>query len=84
MNLSMSDPVIDWEAEAKRWRTISAALYPAARTAGCICEFERNAAGVPMWFPTEGDGIARKLIKRCSRCKAIEMHEIAISGEAKS
>jgi hypothetical protein len=74
LNLSMADPVTDW-------RAIAEALYPAARTAGCICEYERTKGGVPIWFPTEGGGIARKLIKRCSRCLAIEMHETAVKAE---
>ena len=81
MNLSITDPVIDWEAEAKRWRAIADALYPAARTAGCLCEYQRAPGGVPIWFPAEGGGIARKLIRRCSRCKAIDMHETAINAE---
>lgn len=74
LNLSMSDPVTDW-------REIAAALYPAARSAGCTCDYERAAGGVPMWFPAEGGGIARKLIKRCARCKAIEMHQTAVETE---
>jgi hypothetical protein len=78
LNLSMSDPVIDWEAEAKRWRAIADALYPAARTAGCYCDYERTKGGVPIWFPIVGGGIGRKLIKLCARCKAIEMHENAV------
>lgn len=74
MNLPMSDPVIDW-------KLVAAALYPAARTAGCTCDYERTSTGVPMWFPIEGGGIGRKLIKRCARCKAIEMHELAVIAE---
>lgn len=74
MNLFITDPVTDW-------RAIAAALYPAARTAGCICEYERTKGGVPVWFPIEGGGIGRKLIKRCSRCIAIEMHETAVIAE---
>lgn len=57
------------------WRAIADALYPAARTAGCTCDYQRTAGGVPMWFPSEGGGIARKLIKRCARCIAIENYE---------
>lgn len=57
------------------WRAIADALYPAARTAGCTCDYQRTAGGVPMWFPMEGGGIARKLIKRCARCIAIEAYE---------
>lgn len=75
MNLSITDPEIDW-------RAIAAALYPAARTAGCLCQYERNSAGVPVWFPTEAGGLGRKLIKRCSRCIAIEAHETAVKAEA--
>jgi len=63
------------------WRAIAEALYPAARTAGCLCEYQRTPGGVPMWFPTEGGGIGRKLIRRCSRCQAIEMHETAVIAE---
>jgi len=81
LNLSITDPVIDWEVEAKRWRAIAAALYPAARTAGCLCEYERTKGGVPIWYPAEGGGIERKLIKRCARCKALEMHETAVKAE---
>lgn len=74
LNLSMSDSVTDW-------RAIAEALYPAARSAGCTCSYERTKSGVPMWFPIEGGGIGRKLIKYCSRCKALEMHETAIAEE---
>lgn len=74
LSLSMSDSVIDW-------REIAIALYPAARTGGCTCAYERTKGGVPIWFPAEGGGIVRKLIRRCSRCIALEMHETAILSE---
>jgi hypothetical protein len=71
MNLSILDtPDIDW-------RAVADALYPAARTAGCQCQYERNSAGVPVWFPMEGGGLGRKLTHRCGRCIAKEMYETA-------
>ena len=71
--------VVDWEAEAKRWRAIAEALYPVARA--CTCELERTKGSVPIWFPDDGGSIARKLVKRCSRCEAIDLHEMAIKAE---
>jgi hypothetical protein len=62
------------------WQAIAAALYPAAKSAGCRCEYERNGAGVPVWYPNEAGGIGRKLIKRCSRCLALEAYEVATDG----
>jgi hypothetical protein len=72
MNLSMLDaPDIDW-------RAIADGLSPAARNAGCRCDYERNSAGIPMWFPVEGGGIARKLIRRCSKCIAVDVYDAAV------
>lgn len=34
----------------------------------CVCQFERNAAGVPVWYPSEGGGIERRLVRECSVC----------------
>jgi hypothetical protein len=50
-------------------------LYIVAKTAGCLCEFERTKSGVPIWFPIEGGGIGRKLIKRCGKCLAVEAYQ---------
>lgn len=61
------------------WKVIAEALYPAARSAGCNCDYARTKGGIPVWFPSEGGGIARKLIKRCARCLAIDLHENAVS-----
>lgn len=57
------------------WREIAAALYVVARA--CTCDYERNSAGVPLWFPMEGGGIGRKLIHQCSRCAARSEYEAA-------
>jgi len=57
------------------WQAIAAQLYPIARLAGCRCEYERNAAGVPVWYPAEGGGIERRLLKRCSKCEAVAAYE---------
>lgn len=63
------------------WRAIADALYLAARTAGDRCEYERNRAGVPLWFQNSAGGIGRKLITRCSRCTALNMYEEAAGLE---
>ena len=60
------------------WRAIADVLYGSVRTAGCRCEFERNRAGVPLWFPNDAGGIGRKLVKRCSRCVALDLYQAAI------
>jgi hypothetical protein len=59
------------------WQALAAQLYPAAKSAGCRCEYERNGAGVPVWYPAEG-GLERRLIQRCSRCVAILAYEAAV------
>lgn len=60
------------------WPAIAAALCLVARSAGCRCEFERTKGGVPIWFPDDHGGIGRKLIKRCSRCIALERYDEAL------
>lgn len=59
------------------WEKIAAQLYGVALSAGCRCEYERNAAAVPVWFPDDHGGIGRKLIHRCSRCEAIDAYREA-------
>jgi hypothetical protein len=59
------------------WREIAERLYPVAMRSGCLCEYERAKGGVPMWFPMEGGGIGRKLIKQCSRCVVDELYRSA-------
>jgi hypothetical protein len=62
------------------WRAIADMLALVARTAGCRCEYERNGAGVPIWFPNEAGGIERRLIKRCGRCVALETYNAAAAA----
>lgn len=62
------------------WRQIADALSLAARTAGCRCEYERTKGGVPIWFPMEGGGIGRKLIRRCSKCLAVDAYDEAVAA----
>ena len=71
MNLTVDMP------EPPDWRSIADALSIVVRSAGCRCEFERNASGVPVWFPNEGGGIGRKLTHLCSRCAAIAAYTTA-------
>lgn len=68
-------------ADPTDWRALADALYLVARSAGCRCEYARNTAGVPLWFPNDAGGIGRKLIKRCSRCVAKEAYEAAAGIE---
>ena len=44
-------------------------------SAPCRCQYERNSAGVPVWFKNEDGGIGRKLILQCSPCRVIEEYE---------
>jgi hypothetical protein len=76
MNLSMPD------APDTDWRDLALSALPIIRTAGCRCEYERSSAGVPIWYPMEGGGIGRKLIRRCGPCIAREAFEAAIEAEA--
>ena len=58
------------------WQAIAALLYSVAKTAGDRCEYERNAAGVPIWYLNpESNQLERKLITKCSRCIALESYE---------
>ena len=66
----MSEP--DWESLARM-------LYPVAVTAGCRCEYERNGAGVPTWYPTEVGVIERRLVQRCSKCLAVDAYKAAVN-----
>jgi hypothetical protein len=73
----MSDTTQDLD-----WRAVAEALYPVARISGCRCDYERNAAGVPIWFKNDAGGIGRRLLKRCSRCVALDLFEAAIAAAA--
>lgn len=34
----------------------------------CTCQFARNVAGIPEWYPSESGGIERRLVRECSVC----------------
>jgi hypothetical protein len=63
------------------WKAIAEKLYLTLNAFGCTCEFERNKSGVPLWFPMEGGGIGRKLLKRCSKHQACNEYELAAGLE---
>jgi len=51
-------------------------MYLMIKASQCRCEYERNAAGVPVWYASaDGSGLVRKLIKLCSRCELIADYE---------
>lgn len=49
-------------------------LYLSLKAMPCRCAYARNPRGVPVW---EGVPAARVLVKRCSRCAAVESYEAA-------
>lgn len=50
------------------------------RSKPCTCEFERNAGGVPLWFPAECGGIERHLLRECSRCLLLKEYDGLVNG----
>jgi hypothetical protein len=59
-------------------------MYFALRAMPCRCEYQRNPANVPMWFPAEDGGIERRQIQQCSRCAAIDIYELRYPEDIKS
>jgi hypothetical protein len=52
--------------------------------AGCSCEYARTKGGVPLWFAVEGGGIARRLIRQCGKCAALEQYDRLFPGVVSS
>jgi hypothetical protein len=60
------------------WKLLAAMLYGPLKSRQCLCDYERNSKGVPIWVTPEGGGeIMRKLIRQCSRCAALSTYEAA-------
>lgn len=57
-----------------------ARMYRALKTRQCTCSFERNAAGVPIWYPSAGGASKRKLIQQCPRCALCAEYEAMQEG----
>lgn len=64
------------------WQSIAAQLHASLKAMPCRCDFLRNAAGVPLWFPVDGGGIDRRLTRQCSRCAALDLYDAAAAREA--
>jgi hypothetical protein len=66
------------------WRRVAERLAQSLRAMPCRCDFQRSPGGVPLWFPkADGSGgIERKLIRQCSRCAALEIHDVSIERAA--
>lgn len=56
------------------WRALAEELYLPLKVSPCRCQYERNAAGVPLW---SGEPIERRRTYHCGRCKALDAYEEA-------